>query len=223
MASKQKPPAVVAGLGRPETASETAARKAQGSREHRRRQTPNNLIFSLLVTVGLVAVIFLMVPRGGGDFDQRSVDVAALAAEGSPTAGATLIAPVTPEGWKAKQAELRSAGSVNYWYIGYTTADGRYAAVAQAFTTDGKPVNDTWIAQHLEQRTATGTETFGGVNWVVYDHQKQSADGSNVTFALEGHIDMTALLVYGTDSAEVIRGLAERSLDSYRTLTKGNA
>lgn len=223
MAAREKPRPVVAELGRPETAAETAARKAQGSREHRRRQTPNNLIYSLLVTVGVVAIIFLMVPRGGGNFDQRSVDVAALAAEASPTAGTPLIAPATPEGWLAKQAVVKTSGSVSYWTINYTTADGRFAQVVQAFPANGQPVNDTWISQRLEQRSATGTDTFGGVNWVVYDHQKQSADGSNVTFALEGHLDSTVLLVSGTDTAAVIRGLAERSLDSYQALTKGNA
>ena len=48
---------VVAELGRPETAEETAARKAENSRNHRSRQTVNNLVYSLLATLGIVVVI----------------------------------------------------------------------------------------------------------------------------------------------------------------------
>jgi hypothetical protein len=85
MNQQGKPPRVVAELGRPETPEETAARKAENSRKHRAKQTINNLVLSLLVSLGLVLVIFLMVPRGTGGFEDRSVDVVTLAAEASPS------------------------------------------------------------------------------------------------------------------------------------------
>jgi hypothetical protein len=44
---------VVAELGRPETPAETAARKAESSRLHRQRQTVNNLVYSLIATLGI--------------------------------------------------------------------------------------------------------------------------------------------------------------------------
>ena len=64
MASKQKPPVVVAELGRPETPSETTSRKAEQSRLYKQRKTVNNLVCSLLVSLGLVRVMVLVVPRG---------------------------------------------------------------------------------------------------------------------------------------------------------------
>lgn len=213
MAGAKKPPVIVAELGRPETPGETAARKAENSRLYRQRKTVNNLVFSLLVTVGLVLVLVLIVPRGTDQWSDHTVDVAALAAETSPTAGQPLIAPEVPESWKAKQAQLRSdsAGSIAYWYIGYTTVDeGReaYAAVVQAFTPTGDAVNETWIDQQLERQTPTGSERIGGLDWVVYDHPNRSADEANMVFGLRTEVGSTTLLVYGTDRPEVLRTLA---------------
>lgn len=61
--SKQKQPPIVAELGRPETPEETFARKAESSRLYRKRKTINNLVYSLLVSLGLVVFIVAIVPR----------------------------------------------------------------------------------------------------------------------------------------------------------------
>lgn len=208
MAKKSKPPVVVAGLGRPETAAETAARKAVDTHNYRARKTVNNLVFSLLVSLGLVLVIFLMVPRGTGGFEERSVDVVSLAADASPSAGRTLAAPDVPEGWKAKQAVLRQSDDITYWQINYTTADDAYAAVVQAFTADGSPVDEAWVAQQLEQQAPTGNEQLGGLDWVVYDHSDRSSDQANMLFGLAGDTGDGTILVYGTDTAGTLRVLA---------------
>lgn len=213
MAGKQKQPTVVAELGRPETAAETAARKANDSRLYRQRKTVNNLVFSLLVSLGLVLVIVLVVPRGTGGFEEHSVDVQTLAADASPTAGRTLVAPEVPGAWKAKQAELGGSDGITHWRINYTTVDEAtdteaYAAVIQAFTADDTAVNETWIAQQLEQQSATGTETIGGVEWTVYDHPDRSADESNMLFGMEAEVGGSTLLVFGTDSPATLRVLA---------------
>lgn len=213
MAKQQKPPTVVAELGRPETAAETAARKAENSRLYRERKTVNNLVFSLLVTLGLVAVIFLMVPRGVGGFEDHAVDVPALAADASPSAGRALAAPEVPDAWKAKQAVLRASGGVNTWRINYTTVDETtgaeaYAAVVQAFTSDGSPVEEGWIADQLEQQAATGSESIGGIDWTVYEHTDRDPDSANMLFGLQGEWNGDTLLVFGTDSPATIRVLA---------------
>lgn len=210
MARKQKPPAVVAELGRPETPQETATRKARDSRLYRERKTVNNLVLSLFVSLALVLLMVLIVPRGTGGFSEHEVDVASLAAEASPSAGHTLVSPEVPEGWKAKQAELRhdSDTRITYWYIGYTTDDERYAAVVQAFTPDGAPVEDRWIATQMEQQSATGETALGGVDWTVYDHRDRNPDEANMLYGVQGVGGDTTLLVYGTDSAESIDALA---------------
>ena len=56
-------PRVVAELGRPETSQETADRKAESSRLYRVRKTPSNLVWALLVSLGVVLVMVMITPR----------------------------------------------------------------------------------------------------------------------------------------------------------------
>jgi hypothetical protein len=219
MAKQQKPPVVVAELGRPETTAETAARKATDSRNYRQRKTVNNLVFSLLVSLGLVLVIFLMAPQRVGTFEDQNLDVITLASEAAPTAGRTLVAPEVPEAWKAKQAKLLQSDGVNYWKITYTTVDETtgeeaYAAVVQAFTADGSPVDDAWIYEQLERQDPTGNEQLAGIDWVVYDHPERNADTSNATFGLQGTWNNDTILVSGTDTPATLRLLAIDAIES---------
>lgn len=219
MAQQNKAPVVVAELGRPETPRETAARKAENSRLYKQRKTVNNLVFSLLVSLGLVFVIVLMVPQDAGGFSDQSIDAIELADQAEPSAGRTLAAPAVPDAWKAKQALLSASDGTNYWRINYTTVDEAtgaeaYATVVQGFTADGEPVDEGWIAQQLESQTATGSEELGGIEWTVYDHPERNADESNMTFGLQGEWQGDTLLVYGTDSPATIRVLATQVVES---------
>jgi len=109
------------------------------------------------------------------------------------------------------------SGDISYWYIGYTTSSGAYAAVVQAFTDSGEPVDETWIAQQLESQVATGVDTFAGHDWTVYDHRSRNADQANMLYGLQTELPSSTgptstLLVYGTDSAEALRDLAEAAV-----------
>ena len=214
--ARQKRPVVVAELGRPETPAETAARKARDSRLYRQRKTVNNLVFSLLVSLGLVLVMVLAVPRGTDTWSDVTVNVAESAAAASASVDRTLVAPTVPETWKAKQAELRNApsGDIRTWYIGYTTENVAYAAVEQSFTTSGAPVDATWISQRLEGLSPTGTETLGGIEWQIYDYPERNADTTNVRFAARSEVAGATILVYGTDSSAVLRTLTVAVADA---------
>ena len=224
--AKQKQPAVVAELGRPETPRETAVRKAENSRLYKQRKTVNNLVFSLLVSMALVLVIYLVTQPGRDMFSDRAVDVAELAESAAPSAARPLAAPEVPAEWKAKQAELRGSDGVTAWHVNYTTVDAAtdaeaYAAVVQAFTADGSPVNETWIAQQLEGQAPTGEETIEGIHWIVYDHGDRDRDESNVLFAMQGEWEGDTILVYGTDTPASLRVLAAsvaKSLESAQPL-----
>lgn len=220
MVEKQKRPAIVAELGRPETPSETASRKAEQSRLYKQRKTVNNLVFSLLVSVALMAVIVLIVPRGTDQWADHSVNVAEAATQNESNAARPLVAPNVPESWKAKQALIRTekGSDIVYWHIGYTTENQAYAAVSQAFTTSGEAVNETWVSQHLEAQKPTGTERIGGLEWTVYDHPKRDAKENNVLFALQAQVGTNTLLVYGTDRPEVLRTLAADVADQATSL-----
>ncbi len=220
MAQKQKPPVVVAELGRPETASETAHRKAEQSRLYKQRKTVNNLVFSLIVSVAVMIVIVLIVPRGTDQWSGYSVNVAEAAAQNEAGAGRPLVAPNVAESWKAKQAVARAetGSDILYWYIGYTTENNAYAAVEQAFTKTGDPVNETWVSQRLEAQQPTGSERIGDLEWTVYDHPKRNAEETNVVFALQTRVGDNTLLVYGTDRPEVLRTLAAEVASQAKSL-----
>lgn len=214
--NKGKQPAVVAELGRPETPEETANRKAKNSRLHRERQTTSNLIYALLASLAVVLLLVLIVPRGVGDFEKRSVDVQTLAEQAEPTAGLPLAAPELPDTWLAKQALIRSsrADRITHWYIGYTTAEEKFSGLIQAFTPELQPANETWVANQLENKLATGTESLADHIWTVYEHTTDNPDETNVTFAMSTELDTSMLVVFGTASPTEIKELAEAAIAS---------
>ena len=200
MSESSRPPRVVAELGRPETPEETAERKARDSRLYRQRKTLNNLVLSLIVSLGMVVVIVLAVPRGNYS-PERSVDVAALAEAAQPSASMPLAVPALDNSWKATQAEIRTTSTekVTYWYVGYIAPDTQFAAFKEALGA-----NPTWVAAQLENRTATGAKTRAGVTWTVYDYSTLSADNTNARLGLTTEVDGLTYIVYGTaDSAHI--------------------
>ncbi|KZX22744.1 DUF4245 domain-containing protein [Rathayibacter tanaceti] len=197
--SRGTPPRVVAELGRPETAEETAARKAENSRLYRQRKTVNNLVFSLLATVGAVALIVLLVPRGD-TVDLASVDVPRVAAQVQLGQTQTLAVPTLPEGWKANAAELRREGGIDYWYVGLLTPKAGYIGLSQGLDAD-----EDWVASQLDRRAATGVERIDGRAWTVFDHRDSGADTGNTPYALETTEGSSTYLVYGTAPTDEIR------------------
>ena len=193
-----KKPTIVAELGRPETPAETAARKAENSRLYKSRKTINNLVYSLLVTVGLVAVIYFLVPRADGEPNWQ-VDYVAQSEIASKSLGESLLVPAMPEQWRANAAELRNAtnGQVTSWYIGFITPSDKFIAFNEAFDA-----NETWVANELKDYPATGTVTIDGQQWTVYDNRSMN-DAGNVEYAMVTTLGRSTVVLYGTaDDAE---------------------
>ncbi|WGD38319.1 DUF4245 domain-containing protein [Lysinibacter sp. HNR] len=201
----ERPPRVVAELGRPETPEETAARKAENSRLYRERKTINNLVLSLLATLGVVVIIVLAVPRGNYT-TERNIDFVEVAREAQPSVTQTLATPSLPTGWLSNAAELRhsSAHNVTSWYVGWVTPEHEFVALSQ-----GLDATPEWVADQLDKKNATGTETIGGVLWTVYDHRDSAADGGNVIYALTASDGKSDYVIFGTASPEETRILAE--------------
>lgn len=213
MAGK-KPPRVVAELGRPETAAETRARKSRDSRLYRERKTVNNLVFSLLVSLAAVLLIVLMVPRGKGNFENLSVDVARVVSEASAASGHSFVAPKVAAGWKAKTATVKTVDGVTWLQINYVTAQKQYAAVTQAFRADAGPVSESWLKERLEGQKPTGSVRLAGALWQLYDYPKRDISKGNLRYGLKTAWQGDVLIVYGTAPAGQIRDLAERAVAS---------
>ncbi|HEY5224688.1 MAG TPA: DUF4245 domain-containing protein [Microbacteriaceae bacterium] len=186
-------PPVVAELGRPETPQETAARKAENSQNHRSRQTVNNLVYSLLATLAIVAVIILMVPRAT-TLTQTNVDFASIAATGQGSEPDPLAVPKLSKAWTSNSAELRTGGNgVDSWYVGLITPSRQYIGFTQGFKA-----NDTWLSQLLEDTSGTGAATIDGVTWTVYDNRNSAKDVGNVEYALTAESGASTYVLLGT-------------------------
>jgi hypothetical protein len=204
MSQTKRPPRVVAELGRPETPAETAARQAETSRNHRSRQTVNNLVYSLLATVAVVVVIVLLVPRGQPTVYQN-IDYATYAAQAQGSEPDPLVSPKLPSGWKSNSASLRTktADGIDSWYIGLITPNQQYVGVTQGFKA-----NPTWLSAQVNQSLSTGTTTIDGVTWDIYDNRNSGANNGNVAYALTTASGVSTYVVFGTATPAEIQVVA---------------
>lgn len=195
-------PRVVAGLGRPETAQETADRKAESSRVYRSSQTFRNLIAALLATVGVVIVIVFAVPRGEAPA-REPIDVAKIAADVENSMQRPAIVPADDDFWRVNAAALEG-GSTTVWNITLAPAadDERgFVRVAQAFDADVE-----WAPRMLNGMAPTGTTTIDGREWDEFD--LGSRGEANITYALGIQAGPDYVLLYGSRSAESTAELA---------------
>lgn len=193
MSSPQnRPPRIVAELGRPETPEETAARKAANSRRHRSNQTLRNLVFALLASLAVVLVLVLVVVRPDGA-KRPAVDYRSDAAQSEQQAGQQLVAPKLPDGWTANDDGLDTGSdSIVSWKIGLISPKEQYIKVVQ-----GIDANATWITNELENQRSTGTRSIAGVTWTVYD-RRDAEDPGNFAYSLSTVRGSNSLVLHGT-------------------------
>ncbi|MET4638991.1 DUF4245 domain-containing protein [Mycetocola sp. 2940] len=211
--SSRRPPRVVAELGRPETPQETADRKAENSRNYRKRKTINNLVYSLLVCVGLVLIIALAVPRADNSL-VAEVDYGAVATQAQMSSDQVLANPELPGSWSSNRAETDRSGGVSSWNIGLITPSKEYIGISQGFDA-----NETWVSQQLRQTTASSTVAVDGVEWTVYDNRGRE-DVGNMEYALTTEAGASTFIVFGTATDEefltVASALADQVLANSR-------
>ncbi|MBG6212909.1 MAG: DUF4245 domain-containing protein [Cryobacterium sp.] len=194
MSRAPKQPRVVAELGRPETPQETAERLAENSRKYRSHKTVNNLVLSLLVTVGAVLVLVLLVPRSDNPIN-RDVDYASVAAQLQPVVDHALAIPELPDGWSANDTEWQAGtnGQVPSWYIGLLTPGNQYIGFSQAFNA-----NPTWLAQKLPDSPVVDSVSIAGVTWDVYRNSAAAGDRGNFDYALVTAAGASTYVLIGT-------------------------
>jgi len=219
MSRTPRPPRVVAELGRPETAEERATRLATNSRNYRSRKTINNLVYSLLATLGAVIVLVLIVPRSDTPLT-RNVDYASVAEQVQPGVEVPLAAPALPGGWSANAAEWRSGGGdgVSSWYIGLLTPTNEFIGLTQAVDA-----NPTWLADKLGNVSSDDTITIDGVEWDVYRNPAPEADRGNFESALVTEAGASSYLLIGTASDEEFAVLAGALAEPITTEQNGSS
>lgn len=197
-----KPPRIVAELGRPETPAETAARRAENSRKHRANQTVRNLILALAASLGIVALLVLVVVRPTQPPLAR-VDWATVAAQYQSQIADPLVAPVLPPGWTANRATLQTVapGEAN-WRIGFITPTEQYVELVQGIGSA-----NGWFVDQLGRAKPTSLTTIDGVTWQVYD-RRESQDPGNYAYSLGTTVGTSRYLLHGTAGVKEVATLA---------------
>jgi hypothetical protein len=205
MSAAKRKPRIVAELGRPETPEETRIRLAENSRKYRSHKTVNNLVLSLLATVGMVLILVLLVPRSDAP-QNRDVDFAAVAAQVQTGLPDSLLVPELPSGWSANAAQWRLGGSdkIPSWYIGLITAKTEFIGLTQALGA-----NSSWLADELQDAPVAGTVTIAGITWDVYRNTAPEDDRGNFESALVTTSGDSTYLLVGTSDDEELAVLAE--------------
>lgn len=203
MSPREKQRPIVAELGRPETAEEEAARRAENSRLYRQRKTVNNLVLSLLVSVGVVILIYVAVPRAETTSNWQ-VDYVAISKNAEASFGKKLLVPAMPPSWKANAAERRGSATegITSWYIGFITPTNEYIGYQEAFGA-----NPSWVANTLKKLPSTGTITIAGQSWTEYNNRSTEGAG-NAAYALVTTSRDRTIVLYGTGSNSEFQALA---------------
>lgn len=200
-----KPAPIVAELGRPETPSETAARKAESSRVYRASQNFRNLIAALIVTVAVVAVIVFAVPRGE-PVPPKPIDLAGIAVNVEDTMSGPVLVPEIPKDWRVNGAELQSTSAIPVWDI-VAAPDGEkdrgFLHITQAFGADS-----SWAPQVLNGIAPTSETEVGGLTWDVFEIANPD-DNGNVSYAIGTQAGDDYILLYGSMSAKDTAAFAE--------------
>jgi hypothetical protein len=210
-----KEPREVAGLGRPETPLERSERVAKARSLRRGRQTTRNLVWSLLTSLGVVALLVILVVRPDTNLVEN-VDWAAVAEGAADQLPSEPIVPMLSDLWSANRAELTAeAGASATWSIGLIGPERSYVFVDQGFEA-----NEAWIVQRTVRSVSTGNVTFGyerpyELVWQEYDRRIEDPSGNKAYVVVLKHTD-SVIVVGGTDE----RGVREVANDISYQLTQ---
>lgn len=175
--------------------------------QRRAKQTVRNLVLSLGVTLGLVVLLVLGVPRDDSVRIQQ-VDFAAEAEAASGSVGELAIAPALGDQWWSNAARLESSAAVSSWYIGLVTPSSEFIGIRQAFVS-----NPSWLALQLQGNDLVGEVELAGVSWQQWQGRVTSNPPKTNEFALVYEYDPGALVIFGTaneaEFAEVVAGLED--------------
>jgi len=124
--------------------------------------TYGNILRSLLVVFGIVAVLVAIVPRVQS-IQQPPVDAAAVVADAVRQSGLPFEAPVgLPDGWSPTNARYAtSTDDLPTWQAGWTTPKDGYMAIRQ--TKDASPA---WLQAATSGGHQTGTRQIAGTSLV---------------------------------------------------------
>ena len=170
--------------------------------QRRAKQTIRNLVLSLIVSVGLVAAIYLGVPR---DDTNRitPVDYQSISISASDSLGRQALSPEIPSDWWANAARLETTLGVVSWYVGFVTEDNQYLGLSQAFDS-----NTSWESSLLSNNFQDGQIELSGLIWEIWPTINPSSPPGTTEYALLHRMDKSVVVIYGTATSSDFEQLA---------------
>lgn len=160
--------------------------------ERRAKATVRNLIYSMLVTLGIVLLLILGVPRDDSNRIQP-IDYQEIAISASNAEGYQALAPEIPEGWYSSAARLDNTLGVRGWYLGFVTDDNQFIGLSQAFQT-----NPSWESEMLKTNILEGEIEISGLTWEIWPTRNPSNPPGTKEFALKHNFAESSVIIYGT-------------------------
>lgn len=188
----------------------------QKAKEHRAKQTVNNLLLSLLATAGMVLVLILIVPRDDSNRIPR-IDYIAIAEQAAVSTGNDIAAPTIDEGWWANQAKWfgNPVDAVPRFEVGFISPKNDYIGMTHAFG-----VNPTWLALALKdvvlEKNYSNPES--DVIWGIYRSSEVHDPVQTRDYMWVASLGTNAILLYGTASEKEFESMSKR----IETALKGN-
>jgi hypothetical protein len=126
--------------------------------------THGNMIRSMLVILGMVAVLVAVVPRVQS-IQQPAVDATSVVADAVRQSGLPFDSPVgLPDGWWATNARYAaSTDGLPTWQAGWRTPKGDYVAIRQT-----KTASPAWLQAATSGGQQTGTTVIDGRTWTRF-------------------------------------------------------
>ena len=160
--------------------------------ERRAKATVRNLIYSMLVTLGVVLLLILGVPR---DDSSRlaPIDYVQISEAASESEGYLALAPAIPAEWYSNAARLDNTLGVRGWYVGFVTDENQFIGLSQAFET-----NPSWEAELLKGNLQDGEIDIAGLTWEIWPTRSPSIPAGTKEFALKHSFGESVVVIYGT-------------------------
>lgn len=172
-----------------------------GRSNARLRQTVRDMVISLVVVLGVIAVVMVIAWRPKPEA-LKPVEYRPQLAVAERQAGYEVLMPdPLPAGWTVTSArwEVTDTSSPDpAWHVGMVTADGQYVQIEQSSTQ-----RPEWLATQIAGEQPTGGREIDGANWLQYERAQpiqrslvQSRDGA--TSIVSGTLSFDELAAFAS-------------------------
>ncbi len=141
--------------------------KPTGRPNARLKQTVRDMVISLIVVLGVIAIVMVIAWRPKPEAVKPVEYRPQLSIAERQAQYPILMLDPVPEGWTVTSARWEATDTSSpdpSWHIGMVTADGQYVQIEQSATK-----RPEWINAQLSNETRRGERSIDGTTWIEYE------------------------------------------------------